>query len=271
MTIRAILIDDEPLAHDVVLHHLKPHGDVEVLAQFYHPADALAWLANNSADLLFLDINMPALNGIELLKVLANRPQVIIISAYQEYAVDGFELDVTDYLVKPVSAERLANGLKKVRDRIRLSSLTSADSSPLQREKAQLGSNQNHDETTTYIDRVSPENTQEIHAGKNEAMSNIILKVDRELRRFELSDITYFEAYGNYVKVWQGDQATLVNSTLKGILQMLPLTQFSKIHKSYIVANNRVVRLDSEYVTLFNEVKLKIGKSYKAEAKRILA
>jgi len=246
MTIKAILIDDEPLAHDVVLHHLKQHGDVEVLAQFYHPADALAWLANNSADLLFLDINMPALNGIELLKVLANRPQVVIISAYQEYAVDGFELDVTDYLVKPVSAERLANGLKKVRDRITLSNLT-------------------------YGDNSSQENTQEIHAGKNGAISNIVLKVDRELRRFELSDITYFEAYGNYVKVWQGNQATLVNSTLKGILEMLPLTQFSKIHKSYIVANDCVVGLDSEHVTLLNEVKLKIGKSYKAEAKRIFA
>ena len=246
MTIKAILIDDEPLAHDVVLHHLKQHGDVEVLAQFYHPADALAWLANNSADLLFLDINMPALNGIELLKVLANRPQVVIISAYQEYAVDGFELDVTDYLVKPVSAERLANGLKKVRDRITLSNLT-------------------------YGDNSNQEKTQEIHAGTNEVISNIVLKVDRELRRFELSDITYFEAYGNYVKVWQGNQATLVNSTLKGILEMLPLTQFSKIHKSYIVANDCVVRLDSEHVTLLNEVKLKIGKSYKAEAKRIFA
>ena len=246
MTIKAILIDDEPLAHDVVLHHLKQHGDVEVLAQFYHPADALAWLANNSADLLFLDINMPALNGIELLKVLANRPQVVIISAYQEYAVDGFELDVTDYLVKPVSAERLANGLKKVRDRITLSNLT-------------------------YGDNSNQEKTQEIHTGTNEVISNIVLKVDRELRRFELSDITYFEAYGNYVKVWQGNQATLVNSTLKGILEMLPLTQFSKIHKSYIVANDCVVRLDSEHVTLLNEVKLKIGKSYKAEAKRIFA
>ena len=246
MTIKAILIDDEPLAHDVVLHHLKQHGDVEVLAQFYHPADALAWLANNSADLLFLDINMPALNGIELLKVLANRPQVVIISAYQEYAVDGFELDVTDYLVKPVSAERLANGLKKVRDRITLSNLT-------------------------YGDNSNQEKTQEIHTGTNEVISNIVLKVDRELRRFELSDITYFEAYGNYVKVWQGNQATLVNSTLKGILEMLPLTQFSKIHKSYIVANDCVVGLDSEHVTLLNEVKLKIGKSYKAEAKRIFA
>ncbi|GAA0297581.1 LytTR family DNA-binding domain-containing protein [Psychrosphaera haliotis] len=246
MTIKAILVDDEPLAHDVVLHHLKQHGDVEVLAQFYHPADALAWLANNSADLLFLDINMPALNGIELLKVLANRPQVVIISAYQEYAVDGFELDVTDYLVKPVSAERLANGLKKVRDRITLSNLT-------------------------YSDNSNQENTQEIHAGTNEVISNIVLKVDRELRRFELSDITYFEAYGNYVKVWQGNQATLVNSTLKGILEMLPPTQFSKIHKSYIVANDCVVGLDPEHVTLLNEVKLKIGKSYKAEAKRIFA
>ena len=116
--IKAIIIDDEPLAHDVLIHHLKQHNDVQVTNHFESGAEALAWLANNKTDLMFLDINMPLITGIELLKVLANRPQVIIVSAYQEFAITGFELDVADYLLKPVARERLQVGLNKVRTRL---------------------------------------------------------------------------------------------------------------------------------------------------------
>ena len=111
--IKALIVDDEPLAHSVILHHLKAHADVEVVGQCMNATQALSFLANNAVDLLFLDINMPELTGIEMLKVLANMPQVIIVSAYQEYALQGFELNVTDYLLKPVSAERLKQGKRK--------------------------------------------------------------------------------------------------------------------------------------------------------------
>ena len=112
--IKAIIVDDEPLAHQVLLHHLTEHTNINVVGQYYSAKDALYVLAKPGIDLVFLDINMPELTGLELLKALANPPQVIINSAYQEYALAGFDLNVTDYLLKPVSAQRLKQALSKV-------------------------------------------------------------------------------------------------------------------------------------------------------------
>lgn len=112
--IKAIIVDDEPLAHQVLLHHLTEHTNINVVGQYYSAKDALCVLAKPGIDLVFLDINMPELTGLELLKALANPPQVIINSAYQEYALAGFDLNVTDYLLKPVSAQRLKQALNKV-------------------------------------------------------------------------------------------------------------------------------------------------------------
>nr|WP_210797232.1 LytTR family DNA-binding domain-containing protein [Pseudoalteromonas ostreae] len=112
--IKAIIVDDEPLAHQVLLHHLTAHSNINVVGQYYSAKDALCVLAEPGIDLVFLDINMPELTGLELLKALANPPQVIINSAYQEYALAGFDLNVTDYLLKPVSASRLEQALSKV-------------------------------------------------------------------------------------------------------------------------------------------------------------
>nr|MDC2856819.1 LytTR family DNA-binding domain-containing protein [Ningiella sp. W23] len=112
--IRAIIVDDEPLAHQVLLHHLTAHSNINIVGQYYSAKDALCVLAKPGIDLVFLDINMPELTGLELLKALANPPQVIINSAYQEYALAGFDLNVTDYLLKPVSAPRLEQALSKV-------------------------------------------------------------------------------------------------------------------------------------------------------------
>lgn len=116
--IRAIIVDDEPLAHQVIEHHLQAHSDIKIIAQYVSAKDALYGLAKSTVDLVFLDINMPELTGIELLRTLAHPPQVIIVSAYQEYAITGFELNVTDYLLKPVSAPRLEQALNKVREHL---------------------------------------------------------------------------------------------------------------------------------------------------------
>ena len=163
--IKALIIDDEPLAHQVILHHLKQHQDTKVVGQCYNATEALVKLAKEKIDLLFLDINMPQLSGIEFLKVLANKPQVIIISAYQEYAFEGFELDVTDYLLKPVSAKRLDQALNKVRNSVKHIS------------QADITTNQ---------------------------PQSIVLKVGKEKRKYLLENISMLEAYGNYVKVYQG-------------------------------------------------------------------
>lgn len=217
-----LIVDDEPLAHEVIKHHLQDQLDFKIVGNCYNATEALSYLANDSVDLLILDINMPALSGIELLKVLNKTPQVIIISAYQEYAIEGFELDVADYLLKPVSASRLSQALDKVRRRL--------DIAP-------------------SIDANNPD--------------YIVLKVDREKRKFVLDDISLLEAYGNYVRVWQGEQAILVSSTLKQCLQQLPQQQFVQVHKSFVVNKRQVVAIDNHHIRLRGDRLIKVGKSFK--------
>ena len=223
--INALIVDDEPLAHDVILHHLRSHTDINVVGQCLSAAQAMNVLANNEIDLLFLDINMPELTGIDMLKVLAKMPQVIIVSAYQEYALQGFELNVTDYLLKPVSSERFNQALQKVRERYQI--------------KAKATENQ---------------------APKRQ---HIILKVDRGQHKFELDSIHYLEAFGNYVKLWQEQGMTLVSSTLKQLIENLPSDQFFQCHKSFVINRDFVVGLDTEQITLKNGNAIKIGKSFK--------
>ncbi|WP_416307865.1 LytR/AlgR family response regulator transcription factor [Neptunicella sp. SCSIO 80796] len=229
--LNALIIDDEPLAHEVILHHLAQHEDIKVAGRCYNATEALAWLANHQADLMFLDINMPALNGIELLKVLANRPQVLIVSAYQEYALQGFELDVTDYLLKPVSGERLAMALDKVR----------------QRARSMLADSVTHEEPRC-----------------------IVLKVDGGKRKWLLNDISLLEAYGNYVKLWQGGKMTLVSSSLKQLKASLPAAQFTQVHKSYVVNNSQVAAINTDTLTLEDGRTVKMGKLFKHQAQQLL-
>ena len=231
--LNALIVDDEPLAHQVILHHLKAHSDIQVSGQCYNATDALCFLANHAIDLLFLDINMPALSGIELLKVLANRPHVIIISAYQEYALQGFELDVTDYLLKPVDAKRLAAALDKVRMRAQLTQ-PPAPAQPL------------------------------------DLSGHIVLKVEREKHKIALKEISYLEAYGNYVKVWQGDTMTLANTTLKKLLTELPEAFFVQVHKSFVVNKQHITALTTQSLQLATGQAIKIGKSYKASCQDLL-
>jgi len=216
----ALIVDDEPLAHQVLLHHLRSHNDIRVLGQCYNASQALAALAKQRVDLLLLDINMPELSGIDMLKVLANRPHVIIISAHQQFAIDGFTLDVVDYLLKPVGAERFAQALQKVRQRM-----------------------------------VKPTTPAE--------PPSIVVKVDREQRLILLSDITFFEAYGNFIKLWQGKSMVLVSATLKSLLDTLPDTQFVQIHKSYVVNRQHIVGFDGQQLRLSSGQVLKLGKTYR--------
>jgi two-component system LytT family response regulator len=227
--LKALIIDDEPLAHEVILYHLAQHSDISIVGRCYNATQVLSWLANNHVDLLFLDINMPDLGGIELLKVLRNRPQAIIISAYQEYAIQGFELDVTDYLLKPVCSERLSQALDKVRSR---------DQKKLSKEPV---------------------------------TQHIVLKVDREKRKFTLTDITLLEAYGNYVKLWQGNDMVLVNSSLKLLIEMLPNTQFTQVHKSFVVNNAKVIAVETNSVTMECGRTVKASKTFKNKFQLLLS
>lgn len=201
MTFATLLVDDEPLAHEVLLHHCRRHADIEVVARCYSATEALAWLARRKADLIFLDIQMPALSGLEMLRVLANRPQVVICSAHHAFALEGFDLDVTDYLLKPISGERFDQAMDKVRRRVR--------PEPAAAEPVPRGS--------------------------------LVIRVDREDRKVSLDRVACFEGYGNFVKVWQGTQYLLTAATLKKFAATLPrdFVQIHKsvlVNRTHVVA-----------------------------------
>ena len=229
--LQLLIVDDEPLAHQVLMHHLAAHTDVVVLGHCYSAAEAMAVLATQPVDLIVLDIQLPVLTGLQMLKLLAEPPQVVLVTAYAEFALEGFALDVTDYLLKPVSSERLALALDKVRRRAGLllpAAATAAAES-----------------------------------------AHIVLKVDRELRRFDLETICCFEGYGNYVKVWQGERMTLVSATLKAISEQTAGSGFVQVHKSFLVNPRQVQSLDSQSLRLSNQQQIRIGEAFKEQARRI--
>ena len=229
--LQLLIVDDEPLAHQVLMHHLAAHADVVVAGHCYSAAEAMAVLATQPVDLIVLDIQLPVLTGLQMLKLLAEPPQVVLVTAYAEFALEGFALDVTDYLLKPVSSERLALALDKVRRRAGLllpAAATAAAES-----------------------------------------AHIVLKVDRELRRFDLETICCFEGYGNYVKVWQGERMTLVSATLKAISEQTAGSGFVQVHKSFLVNPRQVQSLDSQSLRLSNQQQIRIGEAFKEQARRI--
>ena len=218
------LIDDEPIAHQELLHHLKKYPNFEVVAQCYSAVEALQLLANEDIDLLFLDINMPALTGIEMLKVIKQCPPVIIVSAYPEYAIDGFELNVVDYLLKPVNETRFAQAI----DKLPFAAISST------------------------------------------IAKSITLKVGRSLEKVTLTDITYFESYGNYVKVWNQDNMILANTTLKSLIDELPKENFVQINKSTVINLTHIHSVTSKDVTLSDGQTKKVSKLFIEDTKILL-
>jgi two-component system, LytTR family, response regulator len=220
--LRVLIIDDEPPAHDVLLHHCRQHDDIEVVGHCYSAGEALAFIETKSADMMFLDIRMPLFGGLDLLRGLKAAPPAVIVSAYQEHALEGFELDVVDYLVKPVSTNRFSEAIAKVRRRL-------GDQRP--------GSD-------PYL----------------------VLKVDRAQRRFLPWDIEYFEAQGNFVKVWMPSGTCLATTTLKNLIALLPSDDFVQVHRSYIVNRNKIVEQQPGRLRLENGREVPVGKKQRGIA-----
>lgn len=239
--IKILIVDDEPLAHEIILDYLADLPFVEVVSQCYLATEALNYISENQVDLLFLDVNMPKLSGIELLKVLTNKPQVIITSAYQEYALESFELDVCDYLLKPYRYDRFLKAVNKAHEQIKLQ--------------------------TSQSEVTQPE--KEIDAKNND--SNIFIKVDKKLIQLKLADISFFEAYGNYVKVWVNEKVYLTPRTLSSFEEQLEDNlAFIRIHKSYIIQKSQINFIEAGVINMNNQHSLSIGKSYKHVTKTLL-
>ncbi|CAM2005576.1 LytR/AlgR family response regulator transcription factor [Acanthopleuribacter pedis] len=233
MLLKALIVDDEPLAHEVLLGYLEEVAFLEPVGHCYSAAEAMDVLGRTQVDLLFLDIHMPKLKGTDFLKILPHPPLTIITTAYAEYALEGFELDVCDYLVKPIRFDRFLKAVHKARARVQ-----SGTAEPT-----------TDKEPTSLPEAAEP--------------AALFIKVDKKLVQLAPADITYLEAYGNYVKVWCGDQYLLTPRTLASFAAQLNGDQFLRIHKSYLVQKQHIRYLEAGMVVMNNGSQLPLGKTYK--------
>ncbi len=237
MKIRALIIDDAPLAHKVILEYAKDVDVLEIIGHCHLATEALLILKTEEVDLLFLDINMPKLSGLDFIKILQNKPLVIITSAYEEYALESFDLDVCDYLLKPFRFDRF---IKAVNKAFEIYTLKNATFPP------------------PPLSNLT-ENAQQLFIKSNKRHINL-----------DTQAIYYLESYGNYVKVWLESTYHLTPRTLSSFENQLNKTDFFRIHKSYIIHRKYINYLEGNFVLLKNGTQLPIGKNHKARFKQFL-
>jgi len=236
--IKCIIIDDEPLAQRVIEKFLEDLPNFEVMAKCNNAFEAMDEVNSHNIDLMFLDINMPKLSGLSFLKTLKNPPLVIITTAYSEYAMEGYELDVVDYLKKPFSFERFLKAVQKVQDRL----------------KNMEHHNVIPDEDLTALPiEIAPEIN---------ATNFIFVKANKKNYKVDIDDIYYIEALGDYIKIHTSNSVLVTYQSMKRIESILPSNIFVRIHKSYIVSVNKIKSVEGNMVEVKNE-KITIGNSYK--------
>ncbi|MBX3255103.1 MAG: response regulator transcription factor [Chitinophagaceae bacterium] len=228
--LRAIAIDDEPIALEVVKSLSAKVPFIDLIATFTNAFEALSFLKNEKPDLIFLDIKMPDITGIDWLKSVTHPPMVIFTTAYSEHAVESFELDAVDYLLKPFSLARFLKAANKAHELHRLK-------------------NQPHD------NNIIPQ--------------SIFIKSGYEQVKIDLGDITYVQSAGNYLHFVLHHQKILSRLTMSEAEEILPAIKFTRIHRSYIVANDKVTKIDKNFVWI-NNINLPIGAGYSSGTEQII-
>ena len=240
-TLKALIIDDEPLAHRVILEYVKDVSFIEIVGQCNLATEAISFLQDQEVDLLFLDINMPKIKGLDFLRTLKNQPLAIITSAYQEYALESFELDVCDYLLKPFRFDRFLKAVNKAQ------------------EVYQLKAGEN---------TIMAEGN---HKGLSlQESTQLFIKADRRLINIDLTEVYYFESYGNYVKVWLKDQFHLTPRTLTSFVEQVPDNDFYRIHKSFLINRKFIDYVEGNFLLMKNGKQLPIGKNHRSDFKQFL-
>jgi DNA-binding LytR/AlgR family response regulator len=208
MSLKCILIDDEPSGRKIIEEYVAETPFLQLIGQTENPIKALSLLENNEVDLIFLDIQMPKMNGIDFLKTLKNPPMVILTTAFSEYAIAGFELEVMDYLLKPISFERFLKACHKAQDYFILKNKAT--------------------QATNYF----------------------FVKSNNKFEKIMLDELLFAEAANNYVVLQTKDKRYITYVTFKGIEETLPVEQFIKVHKSFIVSLSKIDNLDREEIKI---------------------
>lgn len=235
MKIRTLIVDDEPHAIEVIESYLANFSQVEIAGRCSSAVQAFQLLQQRTVDLMFLDVKMPALLGTDFLRSLKNPPKVIFTTAYSEYALDGFELNAVDYLLKPIPFDRFLKAMDKV---------------------YQLNDH-----------RPAAVLAHEVPAGDVESF--LYLKVERKTIKINVNDILWIESLRDYVKVVTGNQVYISKQKISLLEEMLPERKFVRIHRSFIVALNKIDSFYSASIEIGGH-ELPIGRLYKQDVQKRL-
>jgi DNA-binding LytR/AlgR family response regulator len=230
-TISCLIVDDEAVARDIIANHLSKIDNIEVVSSCANAIEAFNYINTHDIDLIFLDINMPEISGISFAKSINKNIKIIFTTAYRDYAVEGFELKAVDYLLKPISFERL---LKAV---------------------------------NTYFEiYTKPESIIVEGDTSNDFM---FVRSDRIMVKIDFNDIVYIESYSDYIKIHLAEKTIVTRETISAIEAKLPKEKFIRIHRSYIIALSQIKSFTNEQIAISNK-SLPISRSYKKEVLSIL-
>lgn len=237
-----LIIDDEPLAHKVIKNHCSKLPFLSIVKECYSAFEAISFLNENTTDLIFLDINMPELKGLDFLRTLTNSPLTIITSAYTEFALESYELNIIDYLVKPFSFERFLTAVNKAQAQKKLLSLAENDL-----KQGNLAESFN----------------------KYKTPETIFIKGNKMLHQVNLKDINYLEANGSYVKIFCENEVIMTFARLLKFEESLPKEKFIRVHRSFIVAISKIQNIEGNRMKL-SKTYIPIGKVFKHNLNRII-
>lgn len=218
-TLRCIAIDDEPIALDIIKAHAGKVPFLDLKRTFVNAFDALTFLKTETVDLIFLDINMPDLTGLDFAQVVGNKSMVVFTTAYPEYALQGFELSALDYLLKPIAFGRFMQAANKAYERL---------------------------------------------SGDSKKSPFVFVKDGYDWVRINLEELQYIESEGNYLTFQETGKKALTRMTITEAIELLPADQFMRVHKSYIVALDRIEKIERHQLTI-GKVQIPLGASYRDE------
>ena len=228
--LKYIIIDDEPLAHEIIEEYCSMLPHLQFEKNCYSAMEAIQYLNKSTVDFIFLDINMPKLKGLDLLRTLSNPPATIITTAYKEHAIEGFELNVVDYILKPFSFDRLVKAVNKVSE-------------------------------TQLSKTVSKEIT-------SETSTRFFIKGDKKHHQIDLKDLLFIEAYGNYTKLFLKGEMIVSHEKISQYQSILREDNFLRVHKSFIVAIDKIKFIEGNSI-LINEYRIPIGQTYKSNVNKL--
>ncbi len=225
-TYNCIIVDDEPTAREILVSHIEKIDTIHIIGVCKNAIEAFAILNKNTIDLIFLDINMPEITGLSFAKTIRKDVKVIFTTAYREYAVDGFDLQAVDYLLKPISMNRLIQAIHKFIGESVMS--TDSDSSVL----------------------------------KKEASDFFFIRSDRKMIRINFMDVLYIESLQDYIKIYTEKQVFVTRETISNIEARLPKRDFLRVHRSFIIAISKIESFTNEYIEI-NRHSITISRSYR--------